>query len=126
MKGGEFVSTLQEQLRNACWFSKLPDAGECEGPQVVRCHLIRQQKIAKEHPRGYSGRSLAVLQADPRGWVWGCAGTSGIGGHHGKLDTAPHDSSKLIVPRAMIPEETEEFAAELGLLWWLDKTYGRP
>jgi hypothetical protein len=118
------MATLAQQIRNACWFSKLPDAGECEGPQVIRCHLISQQQMRITHPKGYAGRALAVLQADPRGWVWGCGGTSGLAGHHGKLDTAPHDSSKLRIPRAMLPPELEEFAYEMNLTWWLDRTYG--
>jgi hypothetical protein len=118
------MASALEQLRNACWFSRIPGAGACEGPQVVRCHLISQQQMRKDWPKGCNGRALAVLQADPRGWVWGCAGISGLAGHHDKLDTAPHDRTRLRIPRAMIPEETEELAAELDMLWWLDRTYG--
>ena len=40
--------------------------------------------------------------------------------HHTMLD----QSRKLRVPRHAIPVETEEYAAELGLGWWLDREYG--
>ena len=69
-------------------------------------------------------RSLEVLQQDPRGWVRGCGGITGIGGHHGRFDSAPHDSTRLVVPRRLIPEGTEEFAGELELGVWMDDIYG--
>jgi hypothetical protein len=36
------------------------------------------------------------------------------------LDT----SRKLRIARAELPPAVEEFAAELGLVWWLDREYG--
>lgn len=59
--------------------------------------------------------------ADPRGWVPACGGITGCGGHHGALDVA----RTITVLRAALPPELEEFATELGLTWWLDRTYGR-
>lgn len=69
-------------------------------------------------------RALEVLQQDPRSFVMGCGGATGIGGHHGKFDTAPHDSTRIVLPRALIPEGTEEMADELHLEWWMTRTYG--
>lgn len=102
-----------------CWFAGLPDAGPCDGG-LVRCHLIPKQLLKRLFPHGFDGRSLAVLQADPRSWVWGCGGPTGIGGHHGQLDT----SRKLRVPRPLLPSGVEEMATELDLLWWVDREYG--
>ena len=81
----------------------------CEG-RLVRCHLIPKQVLKRNggHPE------------DPRGWVWGCGGVTGVGGHHGMLDSA----RTLQLPRDAIPPGTEELALELGLMWWLDRTYG--
>lgn len=104
-----------------CWFASVPDAGPCDGP-LVRCHLMPKHVLRQNFPKGFEGRALAVLQADPRSWVWGCGGSMGLGGHHGRLDT----SRKLRIPRNLIPAETEELAAELGLTPWLDREYGVP
>ena len=57
--------------------------------------------------------------ADPRGWVWGCGGIVGIGGHHGQLDQA----RTLRVPRALLPAEFIAWVDELGLGWYIDRTY---
>jgi hypothetical protein len=127
-----------------CFFASLPDAGPCDG-RLVRCHLIPQQKIALEFPHGAyrpdgagwqrvpsrfadlrdlgaSGSLMPQrgLQDDPRCWVWGCGGPMGPGGHHGQFKP---DGPRPI-PRHRLPPALEEFAAELGLEWWLDYTYG--
>lgn len=94
-----------------CWFSMLPDAGPCEG-RLVRCHLIPRQKIRLE--------AALADPADPRCWVWGCGGPMGPGGHHGQFKP---DGPRPIA-RHRLPPALEEFAAELGLEWWLDYTYG--
>jgi hypothetical protein len=104
-----------------CWFASVPNACPCDGP-LVRCHLIPKHVLRQNFPKGFEGRALAVLQADPRSWVWGCGGSMGLGGHHGQLDT----SRKLRIPRELLPDVTEEFAAELGLTPWLDREYGVP
>jgi hypothetical protein len=105
------------QRRKArCWFADLPDAGPCNG-RLVRCHLIPQQLLRRE-----VGRAANVLW-DSRVWVYGCGGPVGTGGHHGALDYA----RTLRVPRELLPPEVEEFAAEHGLVWWLERTYaGEP
>jgi hypothetical protein len=128
-----------------CWFSMLPDAGPCDG-RLRRCHLIPKNKLAQEFPNGAIwpvgegwpakrapalevlrefgpagfGMSLRELQADPRCWVWGCGGPMGPGGHHGQFKP---DGPRPIA-RHRLPPGLEEFAAELGLEWWLDYTYG--
>jgi hypothetical protein len=48
-----------------------------------------------------------------------CGGLRGISGHHGQFD-----GGQFKLSREMLPPETEEFAADLGLDWWLDRQYG--
>lgn len=109
-------------------FSERP----CEG-RLVRAHLVRQQVIQREllDARGQVNELLGAqgkgrlprshdLRWDSRTWVWACGGPTGNGGHHGMLD----HSRTLRVPRAALPEDVEEFAAEFGLGWWLDREYG--
>jgi hypothetical protein len=124
-----------------CWFAALPDAGACEG-RLVRCHLIPRNKLALEFPHGAawlpdgaarqvpddlrdlgpsgSFMPLRGLQDDPRCWVYGCGGAMGPGGHHGRFKP----DGPLPIPRRLLPAGLEEFAAELVLGWWLDRTYG--
>jgi hypothetical protein len=99
-------------------------AGPCDG-RLVRAHLIPAQLLKRETNAAVRARAMTqatqdMLVWDPRAWVWMCGGPTGIGGHHGRLDY----SRRLRIPRHRIPPETEEFAAELGLGWWLDRTYG--
>ena len=81
----------------------------CDG-RLVRCHLIPKQQLSQK------GHNVW----DARAWVWGCGGVTGIGGHHGMLDQA----RTLRLPRGSLGPGVEELAYELGLLWWLDRTYG--
>lgn len=101
-------------MKRRCWFAALPGAGPCTG-RLVRCHLIAQQTLRRELGRGW--RRTAD---DPRSWVWGCGGPTGCSGHHGMLDYA----RTLRVPRELLPEGVEALAAEVGLVWWLERTYG--
>ena len=82
---------------------------KCDGP-LVRVHLIPKQLIKREGGKVW----------DRRAWVWGCGGIAGNGGHHGMLD----HSRTLRLPREALPVKIEQFALELGLLWWLERTYG--
>jgi hypothetical protein len=96
-----------------CFFEGWPDAGPCDG-RLIRAHLVPQQKIkraAPSNPRGWL--------ADERGWVPCCGGPTGLSGHHGQLDV----SRKLRVSWEQLPVGTVEFATELGLLPWLERTY---
>jgi hypothetical protein len=111
---------------------------------LIRAHLIPRQLLKREFPKGVvfcdergrwvdvrrefafdddkglRGRSLQQLCDDERSWVPCCGGIAGVSGHHGQLDT----SRKLRIARAELPPAVEEFAAELGLTWYLDREYG--
>lgn len=112
-----------------CFFAGLPGAGECDGPLRV-CHLIKKQVITREaftreHRQRYASDAaacgaLARLVTDERCWVPGCGGPMGNAGHHGAFKP---DGPRGI-PRALLPAGLEEFAAELGLGWYLDRTFG--
>lgn len=102
----------------------------------MRCHLLPQQQIKRAlatrraefrrlgeqlGPHLVYPKSMdAIALADPSGWVWGCGGAMGPGGHHGRFKP----DGPLPIPRRLLPAGLEEFAAELGLGWWLDRTYG--
>jgi hypothetical protein len=101
-----------EDLNPRCWIAEhiiLP--GPCDG-HLIRGHLIAKQTIRREA----QGADLY----DPRCWVPICGGITGIGGHHGMLDYA----KTIRIPRDALPPAVEEFAAEYGLVWWLERTYG--
>lgn len=126
-------------MRPVCFFAGVRGAGPCDG-QLIRAHLVPRQLLKREFPYGASlgehgwfalGRSQAwyhgltvvrvdELVADPRSWVPCCGGPMGNAGHHGMLDV----SKRLRIARADLPAAVEEFAAELGLGWWLDREYG--
>jgi hypothetical protein len=103
-------------MKRVCWFKDLPDAGPCDG-RLVRCHLIRRQVLRHE-----LNASRAVMD-DPRGWVWGCGGITGAAGHHGAADWA--GPGKLEIPHERLPVEFLAWVDELGLGWWIDRTYRR-
>jgi hypothetical protein len=120
-------------MSESCWFAQLSDAGPCDG-RLVRCHLLTKQLLARTFPQGavyvagywraaprYSDpdRSLVSLLDDPRVWVPGCGGVSGIGGHHGQ-----YDHLQKRIGRSELPAGVEEFAKEFGLQWWLERRYG--
>lgn len=93
-----------------CWFAQnVIGSGRCDG-RLVRCHLIPKQMLTREK----------LDPTDERTWVPGCGGPTGIGGHHGALDSA----RTLRIPREALPEGLEDFCAEHGLTWWLDREYG--
>lgn len=121
-----------------CFFASFPDAGPCDGA-LIRAHLVPRQLLKREYPHGAvliegqwqrrairqpaarnACRTLRQLCDDPRSWVPCCGGPMGLSGHHGQLD----QSRTLRIPRELLPTAVEEFAAELGLLWYLDREYG--
>lgn len=117
-----------------CWASMwVPGAGPCDG-QLIKAHLLPKQVIRRELAAGVKERrfngslrslkevreALEDLVWDAAVWVPMCGGPTGIGGHHGQLD----HSRTLRIPRDAIPSDLEAFAAEHGLSWWLDRTYG--
>jgi hypothetical protein len=99
-----------------CFFAGWPSVGPCDG-RLIRAHLIPQQKI-KRAVRG-DERTLKDWLADERGWVPCCGGPMGLSGHHGALDV----SRKLRIAWEQLPPGLVEFATELDLLPWLERTY---
>ncbi len=95
---------------SGCFLARFSDH-PCEG-RLIRAHLIPRQLLKRE------GFGLHV--DDPRSYVPACGGIMGNAGHHGQMDA----SRTLKVPREALPPVLEEFAAELGLTWWLDREYG--
>jgi hypothetical protein len=101
----------------ACWLAKHgrfegDNMPPCDG-RLVKVHLIPQQVLKRECP--------GVDVWDPVFWVLGCGGPTGIGGHHGALDS----SKRLRIPRRHIPAELEEVAKQLKITWWLEEHYVR-
>ena len=82
----------------------------CDG-RLVRCHLIPRQVL----------RRAGWDEWDARAWVFGCGGIMGDSGHHGAFDHA----RTIWLPRSALPAEVEQLAYESGLLWFLDRTYGK-
>jgi hypothetical protein len=125
-----------------CFFAGWPGAGPCDG-RLIKAHLIPRQLLRREYPDGAvqyvtaegrtwarwrhgnpfgeGYRTLKQLIDDERCWIPCCGGPMGPSGHHGQLDY----SCTLRIPREKLPPGVEEFAAELGLSWYLDRTYGR-
>jgi hypothetical protein len=118
----------------SCFFQ---GQGPCDG-RLIRAHLIPRSLLKREFPHGVlledgrwrkatryedrydlAHRTWQLLAADPRSWVPCCGGPQGNGGHHGQLD----HSRTLRIPRDQLPEAVEQFAAELGLTWFIDRTY---
>jgi hypothetical protein len=90
-------------------FSDRPCAG-----RMQKAHLIRQQTIRRELRWRNDGEDVAATLWDERVWRAACYR------HHTMLDQA----RTLRIPRSAIPAETEAYAGEFGLGWWLDRTYG--
>lgn len=90
-----------------CWAREhIQGIGPCEGP-LERAHLLRAQVIRRE-----VGDDFETLWA-PEVWRPFCTR------HHRALD----HSRQIRIPRALIPEDTERWAADHGLTWWLDREY---
>ena len=91
-----------------CWFARTLDGvGPCDyhGRPPDRAHLIKAQVIRREVGLDHIW--------DERVIVPGCRR------HHGMLD----HSRQIRIPRDKLPGPVEEFAAEHGLTWWLDREY---
>jgi hypothetical protein len=84
-------------------FTDTPCAGRLELAHLIRAQKIRQH-VSNKHAVVWSEQVLR----------WACHS------HHGMLDQA----KTLRIPREAIPAETEQWASEHGLSWWLDETYG--
>lgn len=101
----------------ACWLAAhgVMENGDpmppCDG-RLIRAHLIDKQVLKRFAD---SGR----LIEDQRSFVLACGGPTGCSGHHGHFDY----SRRLRVPFSALPKGTIELAAEIGLDWWLERTY---
>lgn len=84
----------------------------CSG-RLIKAHLIPQQVLKRE--------GVEDVWRDAW-WVWACGGPTGCGGHHGMFDMA----RTLRLPRLAIPRSTERAAGDIGLGWWLERTYRGP
>jgi hypothetical protein len=90
-----------------CWLAQFAPDVPCDG-RMDPVHLIRKQVIRRE-----VSRSRAVLWT-PAVLKPGCRR------HHTMLD----QSKTLRIPSSALPGETEAWALENGLEWWLIETYG--
>jgi hypothetical protein len=89
-----------------CWLAQFSDTS-CSG-RLERAHLIRAQTVRRE-----VSRDRAIVW-DERIVRWACHL------HHGQFD----QTRALRVPRSALPASVEQFAADHGLGWFLDRTYG--
>lgn len=97
-------------MNPGCWVAfHIVSPGPCSG-RLVKAHLIPAQLLKREQ----------LDHWDPRVWVPLCGGATGLSGHHGQLD----HSRTLKIPRDALPPAVEEFAAEHGLTWYLEREYG--
>lgn len=90
-----------------CFLAQFAPEVPCAG-RMEKAHLIRAQTIRREVSRA------RLVVWDPRVWRPACFR------HHVMLD----QTKTLVVPRSAIPAETEQWARENGLAWWLERTYG--
>lgn len=95
-----------------CWLRQFAD-DECGG-RLEKAHLLRQQTIRRELKNREGIEDLRAIIWDPRVWRPAC------NRHHTSFD-----AKRLRIPREAIPEDTERFAREWGLDWWLDRNYQR-
>lgn len=102
-------------MTESCFLAKYSDR-PCSG-RLIRAHLLPRQLILREV---VAERSAAVI-SDPRSYVLACGGPMGNAGHHGELDV----SRTIRIPRDDLPAGLEDLAEEVGLVWWLDREYGR-
>lgn len=93
---------LAARHRTACWLSRFSDL-DCRGPLQL-CHLIDKQRL----------RANGVTEDD----IWDeRVVVNGCEHHHGAVP-------KGDIPRDELPPGLEEYAAEHGLTWSLDRDFG--
>lgn len=129
------MSFLGGDKAPACWFAGREEAGPCDGV-LIRAHLVPKQRIRREldsrrarlRREGVErlGGLLVIPESmedgvvwDRRAWVPMCGGIMGNAGHHGAFD-----HRQLRIARGDLPAVVEEFAAEFGLEWSLERDYG--
>ena len=104
---------VPDYQRPSCWLAQFTFT-PCGG-RLQAAHLIPKQQIK---------RVLALQTIDDTDaylMLWDARVTRpACVAHHVALDAA----CTIRIPRTDIPAETEEYAGELGLGWWLERTYG--
>ena len=69
-----------------CWLRQFVDLGSpmraCRGT-LIKAHLIDRQTLRIHFGKEIGNR----LAEDPRTWVPACGGDTGLGGHHGLLES---------------------------------------
>lgn len=100
-----------------CWLASFSEE-PCDG-RLIRAHLIPRQRIVREVTKTLPKDEAFEVIWDERVWVPVCGGVMGNAGHHGMFD-----GKSLRVPRWALPEGVEEYAAQYGLGWSLDREYG--
>ena len=98
--------------RVPCWLAQFTDT-PCSG-RMDRVHLVPRQLLRRELRKRLTPSELDAVLWDERAWVPGCRQ------HHHELDS----SRRLRIPRGLVPGETEVFAREHGLEYWLEREYG--
>lgn len=90
-----------------CWLKAFAPDVPCDG-RMEAAHLIRAQLIRREVSRD------RLIVWTPAVWRPACHR------HHLLLDSA----RTLKIPRSALPPETEQWGADHGLTYWLDREYG--
>jgi hypothetical protein len=116
----EYACTFEGESAT-CWLARLSEK-PCGGA-MTKAHILSKQAIRKEiwNPAQAVGdvpesfpATLRELQDDPRCWVPACWA------HHQALDIA----RTLRITREQLPAAVEDFAAQYGVVWILDREYG--
>lgn len=89
-----------------CWLQQFSDKPTCAG-RMDRAHLVTRQLLRRE---GHD-----ALIPDERTWMPACRF------HHGQFD----NYRGVVIPRERLPEAFLSLMDDLGLLWWVDRRYGR-
>ena len=99
-----------------CFFEHL---GDCQG-RLVRAHLIPKSRMRRHlaYELKMSPDEIERTIWDERAWIPLCGGPTGIGGHHGRLD-----SKQLHLNYSELPTAVKEFAEEYRLEWSLARDY---
>ena len=85
------------------------------GGRMERAHLIPKQLIRRElRTLGIPRDEITAAVWDERAWRPACRY------HHRHMDMV----RDLRIPREGIPADTEQYAAQYGIEWWLTREYG--
>jgi hypothetical protein len=112
--GADFWASVTRRGAARCWLCEVwpADKGRCgqmSAGVLDAHHVIRKALLRVEFPLG----ALDQIVWDARNGVpvgrW----------HHDQVENA-----RARIPRSVMPAGVEEFAAELGLGWRLDRDYG--